>query len=110
MHLADVIQCRMGLVAVAWAQLKKQGLADGMVCQAKNFTLDLVSNDKGVRPCACSTKTGRLELNRAVLKGMVKDLGLNLLWGQHTEVSSTKKCSQIICAATVIGHLACGLR
>ncbi len=110
MHLADVIQCHVGLVTVAWAQLKKQGLADGMVCQAKNFTLDLVLNGKGVHPCACSTKIGRLELDGAVLKGMVEDLGLNLLQGQPMEVGGTKKCSQIIGAATVIGHLTCGLR
>ncbi len=110
MHLADVIQCRMGLVAVAWAQLEKQGLADELVCQAKNFTLDFVSDGKGVRPCTCSTKAGRLKLDGAILKGMVEDIGLNLLQGQRAEVGSTKKCSQSICASTVVGHLVCGLR
>ncbi len=44
------------------------------------------------------------------MKGMVKDLGLNLLQGQHTEVGGTKKCCQIICAPTVIDHLTCGLQ
>ncbi len=100
----------MGLIAVAWAQLEKQGLADGLVCQAKNFTLDFVSDGKGVCPCTCSTKAGRLKINWVVLKGMIKDLCLNLLQGQHTEVGGIGKCSQSIHVAMVVGHLACGLR
>jgi hypothetical protein len=78
-HLADVIQRHVGLVAIAWAQVEKQGL-------------DLV-NCKGVHPCACSTIAGRLKLNGTILKGMVENIGLNLLRGQRTEVSGAKKYS-----------------
>jgi hypothetical protein len=70
-HLADVIQGRMGLVAVARAYLKEQRVTYGLVSQAQCFALDLGANSSGVDSGACNTKAGWLKFNGPILERVV---------------------------------------
>ena len=57
----DVIERDVGLVAIAWAQFDEHCLADGLISQAKYFSLDFVADGKGGCSCAGCTKACSLD-------------------------------------------------
>ncbi len=81
-HLADVLQRGVRLVAVAGPKLGEHHLTDGCNGKAKNFLLDFVSDEKRVSLRAGGTKACGLKLDWAVLEGVIKDIGLDFLRGK----------------------------
>jgi len=80
-HLADVLQRGVRLVAVAGAKLREHHLTDGCDGEVKNFLLDFVSDRKRVSSRAGGTKTRALKLKWPVLEDVIKDIGLDLFLG-----------------------------
>jgi hypothetical protein len=78
-HLVDVIQGHVGLVAVARAKLEEQHVTYGLVSQVQRFALDLIANSSGVHSGACNTKAGWLKFDGPVLERVVQYLHLDLL-------------------------------
>ena len=109
-HLADVIQGSVRLVAVAGAKLGEHHLTDGCDGEAKNFLLDFVSDGKRVSSRAGGTKTRGLKLDWPVLEGVIEDIGLDLLRGKGSEVPRAVERCQSVGGADPIGHLTSCLR
>ncbi len=70
MHLANVVQRGVGLVTVAWAQLKEQCIADRWIGESQNLPLDLGSQRRSISSGRREIKTCRLEIVWAVLESL----------------------------------------
>jgi hypothetical protein len=110
MHLADVIQRSVGLVTVAWAQLEEQCIADCWIGELQNLPLDLGLQCRAVSSGHCEIKTSRLEIVRAVLKGLSKDVILDLLHCVSTKVVRAMIPHEVVGPAVAISHGARRLR
>ncbi len=110
MHLVDVLQRGVRLVAVARAKLSEHHLTDGCDGEAKNFLLDFISDGKRVSSRAGSTEACSLKLDWAVLKGVIEDVGLDVLRGKGSEVPCAMEHCQSVGVAGPVGHLTSCLR
>jgi hypothetical protein len=86
MHLVNVVQGRMRLVAVARAKLDEESATNGLVSKTQDFTLDFCAKSKGVRSGACNAEAGWLKFHRSILKCEVEDLCADLLFSESTKV------------------------
>ncbi len=77
-HLANVVELRMWLGAVAWTKLEKQDVAHRGECQLQDLLVDLRAKGLTIRPGRPESKAGRHELNWFVLECFVQQLLLNI--------------------------------
>ena len=110
MHLANVVQGRMRLVAVARAKLNEESITNGLVSKTQDFTLDFCAKSKGVRLGACNTKAGGLKFHGSILKGEVEDFCSDLLFGESMKVGSATECGEVVCSTCTICHGIGGLQ
>ncbi len=104
MYLADVVQHRVGLVAVAWAQFKEQSIANNEVGEMQDLALDLGSQQCAVSSGHCEVEACRLEVVRTVLQGLVEDGGLHFLALESTKVVGTMIRHEVITPTGAIDH------
>ncbi len=104
MYLANVVQHRMGLVTIAWAQLKEQCVADGWMCEPQNLSLDLGLQCHAISSGHCEVEICWLEAVGAVLQGLVEDGGLNLSHGKSAKVVSPLEHHEIVSHVVAIQH------
>ena len=110
MHLVNVDQGRMRLVAIARAKLDEESITNGLVSKTRDFTLDFCAKSKGVRSGACNAKAGGLKFHGSILKGEVEDFCSDLLFSESTKVCSAMECGEVVCCTCTICHGLGGLR
>jgi hypothetical protein len=73
--LADMIEDGMRLIGVARAEDCKNGCADGIVTQDKNFVDELVLHHGGVGVCLLEVEIGAAEGDWPTLEAWIEDVG-----------------------------------
>ena len=68
MHLTNVVQGRMRLVAVARAKLDEESVTNGLGSKMQDFNLDFCVKSKGVRLGTCYVEAGWLKFHGSVLE------------------------------------------
>ena len=104
MHLTNVVQGRMRLVAVARAKIDEESVTNGLVSKTQYFTLDFRAKSKGVRADVCNAEACWLKFHRSILKGEVEDFCSDLLFSESTKVCSAMECGEVICRTCTICH------
>ena len=110
MHLTNVVQGRMRLVAVARAKIDEESVTNGLVSKTQYFTLDFRAKSKGVRADICNAEACWLKFHRSILKGEVEDFCSDLLFSESTKVCSAMECGEVVCHTCTICHGPGGLR
>ncbi len=77
-HLANVVERRMRLGAVAWTKLEKQDVAHCVECQLQDLLVDLGAKHLTICLGRPESEAGRHELNWSVLECFVQQLLLNI--------------------------------
>ena len=95
MHLTNVVQGCMRLVAVARAKLNEESITNGLVSKTQDFTLDFCTKSKGVHSGACNAEVGGLKFNGSILKGELEDFCSDLLFSESKKVGSAMECGEV---------------
>jgi hypothetical protein len=94
----------VGLIAVPWSQLLKDGCTDLLEAKLKNFCLNCCNDQCIVDLDVVEVEIGNVQRDGPIVQARLKDLSAYLHQSEHAEVAGTEPCGKAVTHTIAVDH------